>query len=707
MDSTIKAAMVYMEQEDSNVALLDGGGKQENRAVIFERLQSISKISDYIYSIYYFEENSGSIFLSSGLSFDRDEFYDREWVNNLNSERDFFILPARMLPTVNGGERNVIPIVIKFPLNSGTHKYTYVIYLDAYSLFQYIIRNVEVSGERSFKTIDHTGMIIMSSDSKVPNFSNIRDSQFDYPETILSETGGSFQIKREKKNILISFNSSKTYGWKYISEVSFEAIAQNMLVPLKVILVISLLLLAFSILVGIYISEEMYKPVKKIMQVIGMPVVLDGEKDEYDIIRRYMNKYLDENKHLHTIATENLPIVRKQFFYSLVANNTFSLQEVQEKLKFFNIRLGEAYIVLLLEIDDWENYNLEFNLEDRLLWELAMENISMECMGLHGEGFFIGLEASRMAIVFSNDNCSSEELNQKAAQLAYEIKEAIKSCLKFTVSVGVGRITNEITALYRSFQEAVTSLSFKDKIGKDEVILFSEVNLATNITVNYPYELDRSLTQYILLGDNERSTMIVNSIFEVLKNQKYVHKTYLNIFCSLLLNSLMKQIIDLDIKEDEVFKEYLDFAALTSRVLRLREFDECIIIFTDIVQNMCTIINEHRQLTNHTQVKVIIDYINEHYAEPISMELVADYTGMNRCYVGRLFKQYINLSMTDYLNQIRIKKAVNLLNTTDMKILEISEKVGFNSTHYFIKIFRKVMNMTPGQYRDTLGKFES
>ena len=57
------------------------------------------------------------------------------------------------------------------------------------------------------------------------------------------------------------------------------------------------------------------------------------------------------------------------------------------------------------------------------------------------------------------------------------------------------------------------------------------------------------------------------------------------------------------------------------------------------------------------------------------------------------------MSIVDYVNQIRVQKAIGLLDTTDLKINDIAASVGFSNTNYFIQIFKKTQGVTPGQYK--------
>ena len=79
----------------------------------------------------------------------------------------------------------------------------------------------------------------------------------------------------------------------------------------------------------------------------------------------------------------------------------------------------------------------------------------------------------------------------------------------------------------------------------------------------------------------------------------------------------------------------------------------------------------------------------------ITISDVASQTGVGERYLRKLFSQYLNLSPLDYLNQIRINKAIELLRNTEMSVKEVCFACGFQSPQYFSRIFKQQMGISP------------
>ena len=99
------------------------------------------------------------------------------------------------------------------------------------------------------------------------------------------------------------------------------------------------------------------------------------------------------------------------------------------------------------------------------------------------------------------------------------------------------------------------------------------------------------------------------------------------------------------------------------------------------------------------ECKFIEQYLNEHFAENITLDTLSSLTYMNKYYMVHAFKKYKGLSPINYLIDRRISEAKRLLETTNHSVSKISQAVGFSSQSYFSQVFRKELGITPLQYR--------
>jgi AraC-like DNA-binding protein len=98
-------------------------------------------------------------------------------------------------------------------------------------------------------------------------------------------------------------------------------------------------------------------------------------------------------------------------------------------------------------------------------------------------------------------------------------------------------------------------------------------------------------------------------------------------------------------------------------------------------------------------VEPALDYISKNYSYGITVGQIASHLGISRSHLFRVFKGKLGLSVQEYLLSFRLKRAGNLMETTDMTIKEVMYSCGFNDLPNFSRQFRKVYGMPPGAYR--------
>lgn len=109
--------------------------------------------------------------------------------------------------------------------------------------------------------------------------------------------------------------------------------------------------------------------------------------------------------------------------------------------------------------------------------------------------------------------------------------------------------------------------------------------------------------------------------------------------------------------------------------------------------------NYYRQLI---KIKQITQFIHKHYAEKITLQNIADNLHISISDCSHSFKKFMKESIFEYILHYRIQQSLYLLQDKELSILQISLKVGFSSTSYYSKLFKKYMKMTPKEYRRLL-----
>jgi two-component system, response regulator YesN len=102
-------------------------------------------------------------------------------------------------------------------------------------------------------------------------------------------------------------------------------------------------------------------------------------------------------------------------------------------------------------------------------------------------------------------------------------------------------------------------------------------------------------------------------------------------------------------------------------------------------------------------IRDILDYIQENYKnEGISVKNIAQLYQLSPNYVSRLFSREMGISLTEYINHIRIEHAKELLKRNDLLVYEVSGMVGYSNEFYFMKVFKRLIGKTPNAFRNDI-----
>lgn len=158
-----------------------------------------------------------------------------------------------------------------------------------------------------------------------------------------------------------------------------------------------------------------------------------------------------------------------------------------------------------------------------------------------------------------------------------------------------------------------------------------------------------------------------------------------------------------DPKYDELFS---DFKSVMNAEVEKFEFFQLLIhgkmyniFFILFSVGYVKIFDVETQGKKYRALRRITEYVNENFCEPITLDQIANETGLSRYYVSHLFKELMSTTFIGYLNELRLSRAAMLLTTTDIPVIEIAGMSGFNNISNFNRAFKMYYDTTPSKYR--------
>lgn len=182
--------------------------------------------------------------------------------------------------------------------------------------------------------------------------------------------------------------------------------------------------------------------------------------------------------------------------------------------------------------------------------------------------------------------------------------------------------------------------------------------------------------------------------FDALCKKYRGQSNFSHIYIKFVFSNLLKDFYDNIPGADEA-----EFGREIDRLYKSEDFS-CIM---EIVNNNIDLLEKSfgkEPATSHREIETVKNYIHNHYGEEIGAQQLADMVYLAPSYLSSLFKKETGQNLSKYIKQYRMEKAKELLTGTNMKIVNISEQVGYPNVSYFVQSFREYFGVSPQKFRD-------
>lgn len=430
-------------------------------------------------------------------------------------------------------------------------------------------------------------------------------------------------------------------------------------------------------------------------------------------VKANMDREIAQRKDLQILREhfmKNLPVLKEKFLSSMITGR-LKKNDILKKSQNYGIELvGNGYIVSVVRIDG-NNFNYPasfhdglqsgeintFNLpQDKELLEFAMLNIVDEIVCKHRLGTAF-LHNDGVAVITVSCDGDSDTVMGKTIPALEEIRQSMEKYLKFTVSIGVGNVCYDLSCLNQSYQNAVSALDYRVILGNNRVICMEDIEPRCAERTVFDELKKHALASCIKVGTIKEISDTVDSLFEGIAHTGASLKDY-QIYLLGMLTTILNVAMSSDIDMEEVF------GSSCNLFVELYNFNDTKSVRDWIVEICAKVMNRivrDRQNTCRLIVEKAKEYAMRHYQESdITISKVCKHIHISIPHFSSLFKKETGTTFMNYLLQIRMESAKELLRTTDMKTFEIAAKVGYSEPNYFSYSFKKSFGISPTEFRN-------
>lgn len=276
-----------------------------------------------------------------------------------------------------------------------------------------------------------------------------------------------------------------------------------------------------------------------------------------------------------------------------------------------------------------------------------------------------------------------------------EIQVSVRRFLNVSVSAGMGLPCKECSLLKEAYMQAKTALQFSFYTGAGSICRYSPNLFGCNPRKLWSKEDEKKLYQYLELMELSGARSYMEEFFKKLKTARLpMEETILTFMEILYCARKLLGSNGIDITEVLQTKE------LYYRQIQSFEFlDGAKSWFMILMERCLAAVEKVKAEKYRTEILKLTEYLKVNYSLNLSLGWAAEFVHMNECYLSHIFKKETGKSLIEYLTDLRIKKAVELLKSTDLTSYEIAVKVGYENINYFGRIFKRYMGVSPSRFR--------
>ena len=398
---------------------------------------------------------------------------------------------------------------------------------------------------------------------------------------------------------------------------------------------------------------------------------LDRERDEQQALRKLRDQ-----------VEENRTALRERFVLKLVSGTSSSAEAI-EKSQLLGIDLvARCYLVVLIRVEPFDNPE-QF---DHLTYERVHQLVS-GIVEDNPDVFLLRKDMHELVLMLKGSSPENvyEEKDRFLDRIRHEVK--LDQC---ELLVGSGSLQKRITEIHQSFIDATKDI--KAAANPRKGAFSSGFDTAELLKVD-----TSAVEDYLRFGAAESFDAFFGTLVHQLGEKALRSSTVKSYILTNIVLAASRFVDELGGDVDQVVPELDNFETISAGIETIEQLRERArnLLAAALAFRDSRVIHQYAGVIKRAQ-----EYIERHYTDAdLSLNEVAAQVGLSSSHFSTVFSHQTGQTFKEYLTEIRIKKAKELLRTTPMKAFEICYQVGYNDPHYFSHVFHKNTGLTPIEFR--------
>ncbi|GGD46996.1 helix-turn-helix domain-containing protein [Paenibacillus nasutitermitis] len=593
-------------------------------------------------------------------------------------------------------QNNYVSLVKKFPLVSTAPTGLLIIQTPNYYINNFDLLPADMLGRMMI--VDERGVVLADRESE-----RIGTSLAELPYIVelkhQQNMDGYFPGKdRDDNKIDVLYRKSDYNGWTYLYLVSPEEVVKDARSIGWLTLAICLGLFAIMSVIAILGSNRIYSPVRKLYRsALGEGPRPKSNAIEFQRIADRIDSLIMSNSEMDGKIKHQVGQLKHLFIFKLLQGAVSETEAVERAQQYQLVPDHEQlFCLIVVQLDSLDETRYRGQDLDLLIY--AVNNIIEEMISPDNRMFAVPYGAIQATAI-----CSVEENAPVFLRHVYDearnIQDTVKQVLQLPVSIGISRPYQRMVLTSQAYEEATEALKFRIRLGRELIVSIEDVAPGAASHPLYPVASASELGDAIRTSDPVEASRLLDRFIEEVRQQDLNPREYQMLFVRLLMDivRLAEGVGEpLEMMRDDGSDGNVSFARLYE-LYSMEELKQWLLVsvIMPLIQRIEGQRNAHyRQISSD-----MVDMIHKHYDTDLTLDVCADALNYHPNYIKRVFSKGTGTSFSDYLLTYRMKKAKLWLAESEMTIAEIADKLRYRNSQNFIRQFRKMEGITPGQFR--------
>ncbi|MCQ6560472.1 helix-turn-helix domain-containing protein [Paenibacillus mendelii] len=512
--------------------------------------------------------------------------------------------------------------------------------------------------------IDRNG-ILLSSDSIHPLQSDLKDKDYIQMIHASAESSGNLRIDVDGVDSFVTYAATDVFGWKLISITPYSEIVKEIVKMKHKTYLLVLCFIIGSIALSLYFSRKLYLPMRLVIQ-------------NYNVFERNDFHYKKQE------------FLRKM----VVSDDSVSIESFQTQFTKYHIALkpSDSFLAVLIKIDDYAEFCAKYNMTDRSLLKYGVINIVSELLSGVYAHECINMDEDQILVLISSAALPSD--HEQLTGSFRKIQEHVSQYLNLSISVTFSERFETLSGLRHHYLKTL-DLSFYRLVFGHQSLIFNENLPVHTDDFKFPQDQDKKMSDALIQGQLNDAKAALSAIIQ------YASKHSLTILNSVLIRLLLSIRHAIEVLEaNHSINVNFNFNIYLAKVQKIETLEQIQSDFMDLFEKLSIELESKKDNKYIKLLDEVTSIIQKEYANPaLSLVTIAEQVNLSPSYLGKLFKKHRLISITDFINGIRLSSARDRIASSDEAINTIMESCGFLSRSHFFTLFKKVYGVTPVQYR--------